>query len=109
MLMIGKVKDEATMDMYGDTKKTQLHMLKELYWQEVMEECDALLDGLTIYDDLPSERFAKWVKEKLTIHAQWAFHEVLRELSKGKEGEKHVGVDEAAKRVVYRYVSTTYE
>ena len=108
MLMTGKVKDEATMDMFGDTKKKLLHMRKELYWQEVMAECDVLLDGLTVYDDLPSERFGKWVKEQLSIHVRWAFHEVWNELSKGKEGEKHVGVDEAAKRVVYRYVTNTH-
>ena len=38
MLITRKVKENAIMDMYGDSKKTLLHMIKELHWKDVMEE-----------------------------------------------------------------------
>ena len=104
MLMTGKVKEEAMMDMFGDNKKTLLHMRKELYWQDVLEEGDSLIEGPLVYDDFLGDRFGRWVKEQRNIHVRWAFHEVWSELSKTKEGEKQPGVEEAAKRVVYRYV-----
>ena len=104
MLMIGKVKEEATMDMFGDNKKTLLHMRKELYWPNVIEEGDSLIEGPLVYDDFLGDRFGRWVIEQRNIHVRWAFHEVWSELSKTKEGDKQPGVEEASKRVVYRYV-----
>ena len=104
MLMTGKVKEKATMDLFGDNKKTLLHMRKELYWQDVIEEGDFLIEGPLVYDDFYGDRFGRWVKEQRNIHVRWALHEVCNELSKTKEGDKQPGVEEATKRVVYRYV-----
>ena len=96
------------MDMFGDNKKTLLHMRKELYWQDVIEEGDSLIEGPLVDDDFPGERFGRWMKEQRKIHVQWALHEVWSELSKTKEGDKQPRVEEAAKRVVYRYVLSFY-
>ncbi|MCO5612982.1 hypothetical protein L7F22_067255 [Adiantum nelumboides] len=63
MLMSGKVKDEATIDMFGDNKKTLLHMQKELYWEELMEEGESIIEGLAMYDDVPTDGFGKWIQQ----------------------------------------------
>ncbi|MCO5571027.1 hypothetical protein L7F22_024758 [Adiantum nelumboides] len=102
--MSGKVKDEATIDMFGDNKKTLLHMRKELYWEELMEEGESIIEGLAMYDDVPTDEFGKWVKNQREMHVRWAFHEVWKDLAKVKEGEKQHGIEEASKRVVYRWI-----
>ncbi|MCO5612395.1 hypothetical protein L7F22_066662 [Adiantum nelumboides] len=104
MLMSGKVKDEATIDMFGDNKKTLLHMQKELYWEELMDEGESIIEGLAMYDDVPTNGFGKWVKNQREMHVRWAFHEVWKDLAKVKEGEKQHGIEEASKRVVYRWI-----
>ncbi|MCO5554004.1 hypothetical protein L7F22_007530 [Adiantum nelumboides] len=104
MLMSGKVKDEATIDMFGDNKKTLLHMQKELYWEELMEEGESIIEGLAMYDDVPTYGFGKWVKNQREMNVRWAFHEVWKDLAKVKEGGKQHGIEEASKRVVYRWI-----
>ncbi|MCO5612375.1 hypothetical protein L7F22_066642 [Adiantum nelumboides] len=108
MLMSGKVKDEATIDMFGDNKKTLLHMQKELYWEELMEEGESIIEGLAMYDDVPTNGFGKWVKNQREMHVRWAFHVVWKDLAKVKEGEKQHGIEEASKRVVYRWLVKTF-
>ncbi|KAI5075092.1 hypothetical protein GOP47_0009168 [Adiantum capillus-veneris] len=90
MLMTGKVKDEATIEMFGDSKKTLLHMRKELYWEDLIDEAETIVQGLLIYDDVPTDGFGKWVKEQLAMHVRWSLHEVWKDLSKVKEGEKQL-------------------
>ena len=57
--MTGKVKEQATMDMFGDNKKALLHMRKEFYWQDVIEEGDSLIEGPLVYDDFLGDRFGR--------------------------------------------------
>lgn len=40
MLMTGRTKDKVISEMFGDNKKTVLHMKKELYWEELIGEAD---------------------------------------------------------------------
>ncbi|KAI5073080.1 hypothetical protein GOP47_0011093 [Adiantum capillus-veneris] len=92
MLMTGNAKDDATIEMFGDSKKTLLHMRKEFYWEELIDETETIVQWLSIYDGVPADGFGKWVKEQLTMHVQWSFHEVWKDLSKSGSNNSLVKV-----------------
>lgn len=107
MLMTGRIKDKVILEMFGDNKKTLLHLKKELYWEELIGEADSILEGLLVYDDvIYFPPFMQWVQEERSKHIPWAFHEMWAKIGKVKEGQKQLEVENAAKRVVYRYISS---
>ncbi|KAI5059962.1 hypothetical protein GOP47_0024382 [Adiantum capillus-veneris] len=93
----------ATCGIRVERKMEVLHTLMTRK-EELIDEAETIVQRLSIYGDVPTDGFGKWVKEKLTMHVWWSFHEVWKYLFKVKEVEKQPGVEEAAKRVVYMYI-----
>ena len=102
MLMTSKAKDKQCAEMFGDNKKMILHVRKEVYWEAILTQGEAIVYDLQIQGEELPDDFGKFVKEQRSLHIGYAFHEIWNDLNATKDGDKQSCIEQSSRRVVYR-------